>query len=135
MKLLVLTGEPITAAQLREALPPDADPAQGEVMVVAPALHTSPFRFWVSDADDAIAEAERVQAETVQALREGGASVSGDTGEGDSEAAIEDALQTFPADRIVVFVRTGGEERYREDVDPDALRERFDVPVERVELD
>src|ERR1700736_561125 len=38
MKLLVLTSEPITADQLSDALPADADPQHAEGMVVAPAL-------------------------------------------------------------------------------------------------
>ena len=134
MRLLVLTAEPITADALRRALPLDIDPTQGEVMVVAPALQSSPLRFWVSDADEAITRAQEVQAETVDALRRDGAAVSGDTGEADPETAVQDALQTFDADRLVVFARTGEESRYREDVDPAALQARFGIPVERVEL-
>ena len=134
MRLLVLTAEPITAEAIRRALPAELDPTQGEVMVVAPALQSSPLRFWVSDADEAIAQAHQVQAETVESLREDGASASGDTGEGDPETAVQDVLQTFEADRIIVFVRTGENSRYREDVDPAALESRFGIPVERVEL-
>lgn len=135
MKLLVLTPTAITAEQLHRALPADVDPAHGEVLVVAPAVHSSPLRFWVSDADAAIARAEQVQDETVRSLRDGGAAARGDTGESDPETAIQDALQTFPADRILVFARTGDSAGYREDVDPRALQERFGVPVERVALD
>jgi hypothetical protein len=134
MRVLVLTAEPITAEALRRALPLDIDPTQGEVMVVAPALQSSPLRFWVSDADEAISRAEQAQAETVRSLRADGASAHGDTGEGDPETAVQDALQTYPADRIVVFARTGEDSRYREDVDPERLAERFGIPVERVEL-
>ncbi len=57
-----------------------------------------------------------------------------DTGEGDLEDAVEDALQTFAAERIVVFTHPKGERRYREDVDPEALRERFGLPVDRAEI-
>ncbi len=48
--------------------------------------------------------------------------------------AIADALQTFPADRIVVFSRRGDAERYRERPDPGELRERFGVPVDEAPL-
>jgi hypothetical protein len=134
VRLLVLTAEPITAEAVRQALPSDLDPTQGEVLVVAPALQSSPLRFWVSDADEAIARAQQVQTETVEALRGDGASASGDTGEADPGTAVQDALQTFQADRIIVFVRTGEDSRYREDVDAAALESRFGIPVERVEL-
>jgi len=55
MKVLVLASEPVSAQQLRNALPSDVDPEQGEVMIVAPALQESALRFWFSDADEAIA--------------------------------------------------------------------------------
>jgi hypothetical protein len=48
MKLLVLTSEPITARQLREALPGDLDPEHSEMMVVAPAIHDSCDRLRLS---------------------------------------------------------------------------------------
>lgn len=130
MKLLVLTSEPITAAQLRDAVPDGADPTQTEVMVVAPALQQDALHFWMSDADEAITRAEAVSNETVQRLDSEGVPASGDTGESDPVVAITDALQTFPADRIVLFTHRGGQQRYREDVDPEEIRERFGIPVD-----
>jgi hypothetical protein len=64
MKVLVLTSEPITAQQLRDALGSDVDPADAEVMIVAPVFADSAIRFWMSDADDAIAKAEEVRRVT-----------------------------------------------------------------------
>ncbi|MFL5865316.1 MAG: hypothetical protein ACJ780_31880 [Solirubrobacteraceae bacterium] len=129
MRLLVVTSEPVSADQLRQALPGDSDPTDAEVMVVAPALQESALRFWMSDADDAIARAEEVRAQSMENLGEAGVSATGDTGEADPENAIEDALKTFPADRILVFTHGGKERRYREDVDADALQGRFGIPV------
>jgi hypothetical protein len=127
VKVLVVTSEPVSADQLRAALP--EDPEDAEVMVVAPALHESALRFWVSDADDAIARADEVRRETVEKLGADGVSASGDTGESDPDDAIEDALKTFPADRILVFAHPEPDRRYREDVDTDALQARFGIPV------
>ncbi len=129
MRLLVLTSAPVTAGQLRDALPGEADPTDAEVMVVAPALHDSALRFWLSDADAAIARAEEVRAESLDRLGEAGVPASGDIGESDPEDAIDDALKTFPADRILVFTHGGDEQRYREDVDADALQSRLGIPV------
>lgn len=131
MRLLVLASEPVTADQLREALPGDADPADAEVMVVAPALQDSALRFWLSDADAAIARADEIRTESVERLGAAGVPASGDTGESDPEEAIEDALKTFPADRILVFSHEGDEQRYREDLDADVLQGRFGIPVTR----
>jgi hypothetical protein len=46
-------------------------------------------------------------------------------------AAIIDALRTFSADRIVLFTHPEGDERYREDLDPDEVERRFGLPVDR----
>ena len=134
MKLLVLTTEPVSAEQLRAALPPGSDPSDAEVMVVAPALHKSALRFWVSDADEAIGKARAVQSETIEQLGDAGISASADTGEGDPLEAVEDALRTFDADRIVIFAHPDNQQLYREDVDDTELRERFGIPVDRAEL-
>lgn len=130
MKLLVLTSEPISAQQLREHVT-DVDLDATEVMLVAPALQGSPLRFWVTDVDDAIARAQRVERESVESLAAEGVRASGDTGESDPELAIQDALQTFPADRILVFTHSGSDTGYREDIDPRELEDRFGVPVDQ----
>jgi hypothetical protein len=132
MKMLVVTSTPLTAAELREALAPgEAERLQdAEVKVVAPALHSSALKFWLSDADEAIGHAEEVQRETVSELQRQDVPASGEAGEGDPLQAIEDALRDFPADRIVVVKRPDG--RYREDVDESEIEERFGLPVEHV---
>jgi hypothetical protein len=134
MKVLAITTEPLTGDALRDALRGEVDPTEVEVMVVAPALHASALRFWISDADEAIARAEEVRRGSLDELGAEGVAAAADTGEGDIEEALEDALQTFDADRIVVFVHPEGERRYREDVDEDELRERFGRPVDRAEI-
>jgi hypothetical protein len=131
VKLLVVTSEPVSSRQLRAALGDGAAPKQTEVMVVAPALQESALRFWLSDADEAIQRAEAVRRTTVEKLDSEGVAASGDTGESDPLDAIQDALATFPADRIVLFTHPGSERRYREDVDPSEVEERFGVPVDQ----
>src|SRR5437588_11129573 len=134
MRVLVLTSEPITAQQLREALGSDGDPADAEVMVVAPALAESAMKFWMSDADDAIARAEEVRRASVERLGDEGVPATGDTGEADPYTAIEDALKTFEADRIVLFTHGEDAQRYREDLDEGEISERFGVPVDHAVL-
>jgi hypothetical protein len=133
MNVLVLASEPVSADDLRNAVeaerPDDADGT--EVMIVAPALHENPLKFWLSDADDAIARAERVSAETLANLDDAGIPATADTGESDPLDAIEDALQTFHADRVVIFTRPEDDQRYREGVDPSEVEERFGLPVDR----
>jgi hypothetical protein len=127
MKVLVLASEPISADLLRAALGEDA--ADAEVMVVAPALHDSPVRFWASDSDEAIARAQEVQEESVERLEEEGVDAAGDTGESDPLLALQDALATYEADRIVIFTHPGEEHAYREEDLVAEAQRRFGVPV------
>ncbi|HWE34499.1 MAG TPA: hypothetical protein VG410_13490 [Solirubrobacteraceae bacterium] len=131
MNVLVLTSEAIDAAQLGQALGGDIDPTETQVMVVAPALQESPIKFWFSDADDAIAKAEQVSRQTVEQLGDAGVPASADTGESDPLDAVQDALRTFEADKILIFTHPEGEQRYREDFDTEAVEQRFAIPVER----
>ena len=55
---------------------------------------------------------------------------TGDTGEADPYTAIEDALKTFDADRIVLFTHGGDAQRYREDLDDAEIAARFGRPVD-----
>jgi len=126
MKVLLLTAEPVDEPFLRAALGDDL--AGAEVLVVSPALNDSPLAFWVSDSDEAIQRAEDVQLETVERLAEDGVDAAGDTGESEPMQALQDALATFPAERVVIASHPEGERAYREDLAADAER-RFGVPV------
>jgi len=127
MKLLVLTPEPVDADMLRSTLGEDVEGA--EVLVVSPATNRSKLAFWVSDPDQAIAEAESAEEETVERLEEQGVDAAGDTGESEPAVALQDALATFPADRIVVFSHPEGDRDYREDEGLAQVEQRFGIPV------
>lgn len=133
MHALVVTSEPISAEQLRSALP-GADPEETTVMVVAPALQESALRFWMSDADEAIARARWVASETVEQLEEAGINADGDTGESEVYDAVQDALVDFAADRILLFLHPPREQRYREQIAAAVLERDTGVPVERIEI-
>lgn len=81
--------------------------------------------------DAAIARAEEIEVESVERLEEAGVDAAGEVGDSEPLVAIEDALRTFPADRIVLFEHQPGERDYREDGGlPAAARERFGLPVD-----
>ena len=127
MRLLVVTPEPIDADALRSTLGEEVEGA--EVLVVTPAGNRSKMAFWVSDSDEAIAEAEASQEETVERLEEGGVDAFGESGESEPAVAIQDALATFKADRIVIFSHPEGDRDYREDDGIAAGEARWKVPV------
>jgi hypothetical protein len=128
VRLLVLATEPVDADRVRGALPDD-DLERAEVLVVSLAVNESAVAFWMSDSDEAIAEADAAQEETVERLEEKGVDAAGDTGESDPAVALRDALATFPADRIVVFSHPEGDRDYREDPGLADAEERFGIPV------
>jgi hypothetical protein len=118
MNVLVLAASPVDAGLLRRELGDDVDGAQ--VLVISPAVNSSPLAFWVSDSDEAIEDAQERLDETLANLKGAGVQARGTTGDSEGIVAIQDALATFPADRIVVVD------------DPevaDQAYERFDVPV------
>ena len=125
MKLLVVTPEPVDAPFLRKVLGEEIGGA--EVLVVSPATNQSKLAFWVSDPDEAIAHAEAAQEETVERLEESGIDAAGDTGESEPAVAIQDALATFAADRIVILSHPDLD--YREDQGLADAEARFGVPV------
>ena len=127
MKLLVVTPEPIDAAFLRETLGEEVRGA--EVLVLSPATNESKLAFWVSDPDDAIAEATTAETDTVERLEEEGIDAAGQVGESDPAQAIDDALATFAADRIVIFSHPEGDRDYREDESLADAETRWNVPV------
>jgi hypothetical protein len=131
MRLLVLATDAVDADDVRSALPDD-ELEGAEVLVVSPAVNESPVAFWVSDADEAIADAESAAEQTAEQLRERGAQARGTTGDSEPLMALQDALATYPADRVVVFVRGEDQARYREDDVLGEAQQRFGVPVTEI---
>lgn len=130
MRLLVLSTDPVDADAVRSALGDEAELDGADVLVVSPALNQSALAFWVSDSDEAIADAESAAQKTVAALSDGAGRVRGEVGESEPLLALQDAMATFPADRILVFARPEDEQRYREDDVVGEAQRRFGVPVD-----
>jgi hypothetical protein len=132
-RILALVAEPISGEALKNAVGQERTEA-AEVLVVAPALNTR-TRFWLSDTDAAIERAEQVQEETVERLEEEGVDAAGDTGESDPLLAIQDALQTFPADEIVLFTHPEGKRNWLEEGVVEEAERRFEAPVRHLIVD
>lgn len=126
MKLLLIATDIPDPQTIRELGGSEEDV---EVYVVAPALQESALRFWLSDADDAIARARTTQEEATAKLREAGVPATGDVGEAEPLQAAADALAVFPADRVLILTHEDDERSYLEH-ELDEARERLSVPVE-----
>jgi hypothetical protein len=126
-RILALASEPVSGEALEQVVGRERAQA-AEVLVVAPALNTR-TRFMFSDTDAAIGRAEEVQEETVERMVEEGVDAAGDTGESDPLQAIEDALQTFEADEIVLFTHPEGRRNWLEEGLVEEAEGRFEPPV------
>ena len=132
-KIIALVSEPISGQALKSAVGGGAA-EEAEVLVVAPALN-SKMKFLTSDPDEAIARAEQVQEETVERLEEEGIDAAGDTGESDPLLALQDALQTYPADEIVLVTHGSGGRNWLEEGVVEKARDQFDAPVTHLVVD
>lgn len=133
MNLLVLAPDKVDAATVRGAMGgEDLDGAK--ILCVVPALNESSLAFWVSDSDEAIADAGASAEKSEQSLRADGMKATGVTGESEPLLALQDALATFQADRILVFVRADDEQSYREDDVVGEAERRFGIPVTEARL-
>jgi hypothetical protein len=132
-KVLAVVSEPVSGQALKSAIGVEAAEA-AEVLVVAPALNRR-LHFWTSDTDAAIERAQAVQEETVERMAEEDVDAAGDTGESDPVVAIHDALQTFPADEIVLFTHPDGKRNWLEEGVVDDASGRFEAPVRHVIVD
>ena len=128
MKLLVLAPHAVDAAAVRSALPGE-DLEGAEVLVVSPAVQQTGLRFWMSDSDGAIEQAEQAAGDTARSLQGEAGSVRSTTGESELLLALQDALATFPADRIIVFRGDSDDLRSEDLADAEG---RFGVPVTTV---
>jgi hypothetical protein len=131
VKLLVLATDPVGPDDLRGAVE-GVDLDGAEVLVVSPAVNESPVAFWMSDSDEAIRDAESTARQTAEALSAEGARTRAQAGESEPLLALQDALATFPAERVLVFTRGDDAARYREDDVLGEAERRFGVPVVEV---
>jgi hypothetical protein len=133
-RILVIANETVAGRTLRSMILEKSLDVREEVLVVTPALN-SPVKHWVSDEDNARAEAQTRLDESLAQLEEAGVQARGEIGDGDPLQAIEDALRTFGADEIIISTHPAGRSRWFERGIVDRARERFVVPITHVIVD
>jgi nucleotide-binding universal stress UspA family protein len=136
LRILVVANETVGGAPLLDKIKQVAASSDdtANVHVVSPALN-SPLRHLVSDEDPAREAAQERLERSLGRLREEGIDASGEVGDGDPLQAIEDALRTFGADRIVISTHPEGRSNWLERGLVTQARERFAVPVDHVVVD
>jgi GABA permease len=132
--ILLIANETVASPLLRDAIlaqVPDLETT--EVVVVAPALNTR-LRHWLSDDDEARAEAERRVAACVKRLAAGGIAVQGWVGDADPLQSIRDALYWGP-DVLIISTHPEGRSNWLSHDIVARARARFGLPVVHIVVD
>jgi hypothetical protein len=129
--VLVVANGTIESPELRTAICERAAGCETEVLVVAPALNT-PLRHWFNDQGRADGDARLRLNEELAVLAGLGVRARGELGSDDPLQAIDDALQTFPADEILIGTHRKGESNWLEEDVVERAREAYGLPTRQV---
>jgi hypothetical protein len=127
-RVLVVAAEEISGEELRDAIAEHVKGREAEVLLIAPALTESAIEHAMGDVDDARAAAGERLRRSAAELERAGIDVEGAVGDSDLRLAIQDALQTFDADEILIVAhRDGGPYLERQGIE-EAERD-FEPPI------
>lgn len=102
-RVLVIVTDPVAPSALKKAVRDHVDPGADVRLVSSPSL--SLLEWVTNDEDGARTEAEELAAVGGSALNQAGP-VELELGDSDPVQAVQDALQTFPADEILLVSPT-----------------------------
>jgi hypothetical protein len=102
--------------------------------VVSPRL-TNPFEWLESDIDKATTQAEKRLRTVLTHFQSGLAPLDGTVGDETLRLAIEDAMNDFRPDHLIIGIRTDDHDSWQERHLIENVRHRFHVPLTVFELD
>lgn len=130
-RLLIVAAAEVYGSELREALEQRIGDGATEIRVVAPALTEKLLERTMGNVDDAIAGAERRLERALEEIRRVAESADGAVGDSDLRLAIQDALQTFDADEILIVAHQ--DEAYSQEHKAIAEAEKgFEPPITEI---
>jgi hypothetical protein len=133
VNILVIATVPVQGDALQTHAPELALPADASVRVVSPASRLSRVQWLTNEEDAAREKAAEIATDTASAVSATtDAEVDADVGDVDPLRAAEDALATFPADELVVLVRSEDRASWLERASVEDGFERFGLPVRYV---
>jgi hypothetical protein len=132
-RILVIANETVSGGILLDTVRDRVAPG-GRVLVVAPALN-SRLRHWLSDEDAARSAAAARLRQCLERLRLAGVDARGIVGDPDPLLAIEDALQFFAADEILVATHPEQRSHWLARGVVERIPARFALPVVHIVVD
>ena len=125
--LLVIANETLAGDGLVDAVE-QLVARDGEVLVVCPVL-VGRSRYWTSDLSAGIAEARTRLLGSLESLRARSIASEGLVGDGHPLLAIEDALRSYPCDRILIVTHPPARSVWLERRLIARARARFALPI------
>lgn len=120
----VVKGEGVKAALIDHLAGQDV-----RLMVVAPALVDSALAHEMGQIDGAIEPAQQRLEQSLQELRRAGIEAIGEVGDSDPILAINDELQKFPADEIILVAHTAEDRAWAERGLLERAHHDFELPI------
>ena len=135
-RILVLANETVGGRALLAELENRCKGRNSEILVVVPALTSSPLEHWASDVDRALDEArERLDA-SLAAMERTGLRARGYVGDHhEPNSSLEDALRDFPADEVVISTHPPHRSRWLERGVVTRARQEVPLPITHVVVD
>jgi GABA permease len=135
-RVLVMANQTVGGRALLEEIKKRCQGRRSEILVVVPALTSTPLEHWASDVDAAIAEARQRLEDSLRAMQSAGLAARGEVGDHhEPNAALEDALRYFAADEVIISTHPPHKSRWLERGVVDRARREVPLPITHVVVD
>ena len=134
-RVLVVVDEAVAGKELRDSLIAHMGERREEVFVVAPALVDSGLKHTLGDVDGAIEPATDRLRQTLEVLREAGIEASGEVGDSEPLLAINDEIQKFHPDRVLLVAHGDEDGAFAERGLLEQVERDLDLPVVELVVD
>jgi hypothetical protein len=135
-RILVVANQTVGGRALLEEIENRCSGRQSEILVVVPALASSPLEHWSSDVDQAIEEAKGRLDQSLRTMAAAGLNARGEVGDHhEPNASIEDALRVFAADELIISTHPPERSRWLEQGVVERARREVPLPVTHVVVD
>ncbi len=135
-RVIVMANQTVGGQALLEEIQSRCKGRKSEILVVVPALTSSPLEHWVSDVDAAIAEARQRLEDSLRTMQSAGLNARGDVGDHhEPNAALEDALRYFAADEVIISTHPPQKSRWLERGVVERARREVPLPITHVVVD
>src|SRR4051812_18514566 len=135
-RILVVANETVAGRSLLDEIRKHHADGDTEILVVVPALAHSRLDHLAHDVDGPIDEARERLDSSLAAMKAAGLNARGVVGDHhDPNAAIEDALATFPADEVIISTHPPERSRWLEGGVVERAETQIPLPVTHVIVD